>query len=65
LEAAVLVEIDDNPLSKPASAAACPKAAGTAPRRKTSKQPNTSFVLSIDIPLQPPDLRAISMQVQP
>jgi hypothetical protein len=50
-EAADVVEIEDNPETKPASAAACPKApGGTAPRAKTSREPNTSFVLSIAIP---------------
>jgi hypothetical protein len=52
-EAADVVETEDNPETKPASAAACPKApGGTAPRVKTSREPNTSFVLSIAIPLQ-------------
>jgi hypothetical protein len=65
LEAAELVEIEDNPWTRPASAAACPKApAGTAPSRKTSKEPNISLILSIDIPLQPLHLRVISTQVQ-
>jgi hypothetical protein len=51
-EAADVVETEDNPETKPASAAACPKTpGGTAPRVKTSREPNTSFVLSIAIPL--------------
>jgi hypothetical protein len=55
LEAAELVEIEDNPETKPASAAACPKApAGTAPSRKTNNEPNTSLILSIDIPPRHP-----------
>jgi hypothetical protein len=49
-EAADVVETEDNPVTKPASAAACPKAPGaTAPRVKTSREPNTSFILSIAI----------------
>ena len=51
-EAADVVVVEDNPETKPASAAACPKApGGTAPRVKTSRDPNTSFVLFIAIPL--------------
>jgi hypothetical protein len=60
-EAAELVEVEDNPETKPASAAACPKArAGTPTRMKITKEPNTSFVLSIDIPLQRLQFRVIS-----
>ena len=52
-EAADAVETEDNPVTKPPSTAACPKApGGTAPRVKTTREPNTSFVLSIAIPLQ-------------
>jgi len=65
-EAADAVETEDNPETKPASAAACPKAPrGTAPRVKTSSEPNTSFVLSIAIPLQLPHVRVISTQASP
>src|ERR1700751_3066716 len=54
-EAADAVETDDTPETKPASAAACPKApGGTTPRVKTSRELNTNFVLSIAIPLQLP-----------
>jgi hypothetical protein len=66
-EAADVVETEDNPETKPASAAACPKAPdGTAPRVKTSREPNTSFVLSIAIPLQLlHHVRVISTQASP
>jgi hypothetical protein len=65
-EAADAVETEDNPETKPASAAACPKApGGTAPRVKTSREPNTSFVLSIAIPLQLLHVRVISTQASP
>jgi hypothetical protein len=65
-EAADVVETEDNPETKPASAAACPKApVGTAPRVKTSREPNTSFVLSIAIPLQLHHVRVISTQASP
>jgi len=65
-EAADVVETEDNPETKPASAAACPKApGGTAPRAKTSREPNTSFVLSIAIPLQLLHVRVISTQASP
>jgi hypothetical protein len=51
-EAADVVEAEDKPETSPASAAACPKApSGTEPRVKTSKEPNTSFILSIAVPL--------------
>src|SRR5258705_7758647 len=62
-EAADVVETEDNPEIKPASAAACPKApGGTALRVKTSREPNTSFVLPIAIPLQLLHVRGISTQ---
>jgi hypothetical protein len=65
-EAADVVETEDNPETKPASAAACPKApGGTAPKVKTSREPNTSFVLSIAIPLQLRHVRVISTQASP
>src|SRR5258708_6965688 len=65
-EAADVVETEDNPETKPASAAACPKApGGTAPRAKTSREPNTSFVLSIAIPLQLLHVRVINTQASP
>src|SRR5260370_19080032 len=65
-EAADVVETEDNPETKPASAAACPKAPdGTAPRVKTSRKPNSSFVLSIAIPLQLLQVRVISTQASP
>jgi hypothetical protein len=65
-EAADVVETEDNPETKPASAAACPKAPdGTAPRVKTSREPNTSFVLSIAIPLQLLHVRVINTQASP
>jgi hypothetical protein len=65
-EAADVVETEDNPETKPASAAACPKApGGTAARVKTSREPNTSFVLSIAIPLQLLHVRVISTQASP
>jgi hypothetical protein len=65
-EAADVVEIEDNPETKPASAAACPKALGcTAPRVKTSREPNTSFVLSIAISLQLLHVRVIFAQASP
>ena len=65
-EAADVVETEDNPETKPASAAACPKApGGTAPKVKTSSEPNTSFVLSIAIPLQLRRVRVISTQASP
>jgi len=65
-EAADVVETEDNPETKPASAAACPKASGgTAPRVKTSREPNTSFVLSIAMPLQLLHVRVISTQAGP
>jgi hypothetical protein len=58
LEAEDVVVAEDNPDTKPASAAACPKAPrGTAPRKKTTSEPNTSLVLSIAIPLQPLHVR--------
>jgi hypothetical protein len=65
-EAADVVEIEDNPETKPASAAACPKALGcSAPRVKTSREPNTSFVLSIAISLQLLHVRVIFAQASP
>ena len=65
-EAADVVETEDNPETKPASAAACPKAPdGTAPRVKTSREPNARFVLSIAIPLQLLQVRVISTQASP
>src|SRR5882757_3913486 len=65
-EAADVVETEDNPETKPASAAACPTAPdGTAPRVKTSREANTSFVLSIAIPLQLLHLRVINTQASP
>jgi hypothetical protein len=61
LEAADVVEVADMLETKPASAAACPKApSGAAPRMKTSRESNTSFLLSIDVPLRPLCVRAIS-----
>ena len=52
-EAAEVVVVEDKPLTRPASAAAWANAGfETALRRKTSKRPNNSLFLSIDVPLQ-------------
>jgi hypothetical protein len=52
-EAAADVVVEDNPFTRPASAAACAKAVFVAAlRRKTSKRPNAGLLLSIDVPLR-------------